>query len=334
MLVSLIIPCWDEELCLARFYKETVKTVAGLDEDFEFLFIDDGSTDETFAELKKLVDTDARIRILRMSRNFGSYSAITAGLEHCTGDAAIYLSADLQDPPSLIPDMIASWEDGADIVWAVRSKRSGPLLKNLFERAFYGLMRKIAFPELSKNGMDFALIDRRVINVYRALPERDTIPALTIFKLGFNQTQIHYERPERIAGTSGWPFWRRVGTAIDVIITFSYVPVRLISLIGFLAAGIGLLYALLIVFMWILYGFEIPGWASVMVVVLIVSGIQMVSLGFVSEYLWRQSKQVRAEPRYIVMDEYGEAGTAKPVNSIDDVHNINVASPNKNSPSD
>lgn len=328
-LISIVTPCWNEEECLEPYFQQVNDAISDseADVDLEFLLVDDGSTDRTPEIMRQIADRDPRVRILRMSRNFGSYPSISAGLYHARGDAAICISADLQDPPTLIPRMIDLWRKGSDVVWAVREGRDDPWAKTLFANAFYGLMRLTSFPDLPRGGMDVGLFSRRVIDVYRAIPERDNIPFLTIFKLGFPHSQIPYRRQARLAGTGGWPFWRRVRTALDVITSFSYTPVRLISATGLLAATVGLLYAVGIVITWLIYDIFAPGWSSVMVVLLIVSGLQLVSLGFISEYLWRQNRQVRNEPRYIVIEDYGGPNLPERDNPVTDPNNINVAHP-------
>lgn len=324
-LISVIVPCWNEEQMVALFLSETTQAVKDVEADFEFIFVDDGSTDNTYAELKKLADTDSRIRILRMSRNFGSFPSVTAGMKQSTGDAVICMAADLQDPPDLVPKLIDSWQAGHDIVWAAIDGRGDSFVQSLFSGLFYSVIRRIALNNMPPRGMNVGLFSRRVIDIYNALPERDSIPFFTILKLGFPQAQISYDRQARRAGTSGWSFWKRVRAAVDVVITFSYAPVRLISTIGFLAAVLGMLYALIIIIQSLLFGVEVSGWSSLMVVLLLVSGIQMVTLGFIAEYLWRQSNQVRREPRYIIMDEYGAQPTQRADSPVTDVDNINVS---------
>jgi polyisoprenyl-phosphate glycosyltransferase len=324
-LISLIVPCWNEEQMVALFLSETSEVIKDVEADFEFIFIDDGSTDNTYTELKMLADSDKRVRVLQLSRNFGSFPAVTAGLSHATGDAVICMAADLQDPPSLIPKLINSWQEGHDIVWAAIDGRGDSFLQTFISGLFYSTIRRIALHNMPPRGMNVGLFSRRVIDIYNALPERDSIPFFTILKLGFPQDQISYDRQARRAGTSGWSFWKRVRSAVDVVVTFSYAPVRLISTVGFLAAIFGTLYALVIVVQSVLFGIEVSGWSSLMVVLLLVSGIQMVTLGFIAEYLWRQSKQIRREPRYIIMDEYGAKPTVKAVNPVTDVENINVS---------
>jgi glycosyltransferase involved in cell wall biosynthesis len=324
-LISLIVPCWNEEQMVALFLTETSQAIKDIDADFEFIFIDDGSSDETYSALKKLADTDKRVRILGLSRNFGSFPAVSAGMHHAAGDAIICIAADLQDPPSLIAKLVESWQAGNDIVWAAIGGRGDYYLQTLFSGLFYSMIRRIALHNMPPHGMNVGLFSRRVIDIYNALPERDSIPFFTILKLGFPQAQISYDRQARRTGTSGWSFWARVRSAVDVVVTFSYAPVRLISTVGFLAAIIGVIYALVIIIQSLLFEVEVSGWSSLMVVLLLVSGIQMVTMGFIAEYLWRQSKQVRREPRYIVMNEYGSQSSKKPVSSVTDVDNINVS---------
>ena len=310
---------------VAIFYTETSHAIKDIDVDFEFLFIDDGSSDNTYGALKELADTDKRVRILRLSRNFGSFPAISAGMFHAAGDAIICMAADLQDPPSLIVKLVESWQAGNDIVWAAIGERGDSYFQKLFSGLFYSMIRRIALRNMPRNGVNVGLFSRRVIDIYNALPERDSIPFFTILKLGFSQEQISYDRQARRAGNSGWSFWARVRSAVDVVVTFSYAPVRLISAVGFLAAVIGVVYAMIIIVQSILFGVVVSGWSSLMIVLLLVSGIQMVTLGFIAEYLWRQSKQVRREPRYIVMDEYGRKPLTKSASSVPDVDNINVS---------
>jgi len=324
-LISLIVPCWNEEQMVALFLSETSQAIKDIDADFEFLFIDDGSSDDTYGALKKLADTDKRVRILRLSRNFGSFPAISAGMHHASGDAIICMAADLQDPPSLIVRLVECWQAGNDIVWAAIDGRGDSYFQTLFSGLFYSVIRRIALHNMPPRGMNVGLFSRRVIDIYNALPERDSIPFFTILKLGFPQAQISYDRQARRVGTSGWSFWARIRSAVDVVVTFSYAPVRLISTVGFLAAVVGVIYALVIIIQSLLFGVEVSGWSSLMVVLLLVSGIQMVTLGFIAEYLWRQSKQVRREPRYIVMDEYGDGPSKKPASAVLDVDNINVS---------
>jgi len=324
-LVSLIVPCWNEQEVIDLFYQETLDAIAKIDAIFEFLFIDDGSTDATYQHLQSIADADERVKIIRFSKNFGSFPAITAGMHYCTGDVVVCMAADLQDPPSLIGQMLDSWKQGNDIIWAAIDGRGDSPLQSFLSRSFYSIIRRTGLKELPPQGMNVGMFSRRVINVFNALPERDSLPFFTILKLGFKQAQIPYYRKARRAGSSGWSFWKRVRTAVDVIVTFSYAPVRMISAVGFFAAFFGLIYAVVIVFQKVFFGLDVSGWSSLMVVLLVVSGIQMVTLGFIAEYLWRQSRQVRREPRYIIMETHGQIAVDAPVNPVVDLENIDVA---------
>lgn len=302
-LISLVVPTYMEEMNVQAFYNELLKATADVDFDLEVLFMDDGSTDNTFAELSKVAAMDKRIRVLRLSRNFGSYSAITAGFHQARGDAVIAMSIDLQDPPALIPQFVAKWREGFDIVWGVRADRSDPFLKSLYARIFYAIIRRFAFEDFPEDGMDTGLFDRRVIDIYRTLPERNSIPFITIFSLGFRQFRIPYARMARRAGVSKWPFWKRVKAAIDVLVNFSYAPIRLISLFGLGSSAFAFLLMVIVILNRLLFNIGAPGWPSTIVVVLFFGSIQMLMLGIIAEYVWRSSEQARARPRYIIMEE-------------------------------
>lgn len=306
-LISVIGPAFNESENIVPFYDRLVAATEDADYDLEILFVDDGSTDDSLARIKELIDRDLRVRVLKLSRNFGGFNAVIAGLDHARGDAVMVVSVDLQDPPELIRDFVAEWRQGVDTVWGVRASRQDPLLKKLFARTFYWLLRKLAFPDFPEDGMDYGLFDRRVIDAYRRLPERTGTPFYSIYSLGFRQARIPYVRQKRVAHESGWPFWRRVANAIDTITTYSYTPIRMISLIGFLASGLGLLYALVIIVEWFLHGFTIPGWPTLIVLILVLGGLQIMVLGVIAEYVFIGNKNTRQRPRYIVMEIHGES---------------------------
>jgi len=269
--------------------------------EYEFIFIDDHSTDETPSILRGFAETDKRVRVLRLSRNFGSHAAYTAGLEYCTGNAAVLIAADGQDPPELIPPLIKEWQKGYHVVWAVRDERKGERpLTLLFARLYYALMRRFAMAEMPSQGADFLLMDRCVINAFNQTLERNTSILALILWMGFNQTSIPYVKEARHAGQSKWTLKKKLKLAVDSFVGFSYFPIRLMSYLGISTAFSGFIYALFIIYRKLVVGYPIEGWASLMVVVLLVAGIQLTMLGVLGEYLWRALEESRGRPKYVI----------------------------------
>jgi polyisoprenyl-phosphate glycosyltransferase len=267
----------------------------------EFVFVDDHSTDRTPEILASLAKGDARVKVLRFSKNFGSHKAFAAGLEHCTGDGAVILAADLQDPPETIPQLAEKWRAGAKVVWAVRDARQGesPVTK-ILSRLYYRLMRRYAEVQPPEKGADFLLVDRAVIEQLRTAPEKHTSLLSLIQWMGFDQDQITYTKSARHSGRSKWTLRKKLKLAVDSFVSFSYAPVRLASLCGLAFALSGFLYAAVIAIRAISLGSPVQGWSSLMCVLLIVSGVQLVMLGVLGEYLWRTFDEARGRPRYII----------------------------------
>jgi dolichol-phosphate mannosyltransferase len=310
-LVTLVSPVYCEEENLERFYEELMLALRGADFDVEILFVNDGSRDATPEILAQLAERDPRVRVLTFSRNFGALAAMTAGLYHASGEAVVVMSVDLQDPPSLIRSFVDHWREGYDIVWGVRDARDDPALKTLLARGFYWVIRRLAFPEFPRGGMDTGLFSRRVVDVYRTLPERHSSPIASIYDLGFRQAYVPYERRARERGTSGWPVWKRINTAIDIITGFSYLPIRIMSTVGALFCVAALSYAAVIVYRALFMGLGGEGWPSLAVLVLFIGGVQMIFLGVIAEYLWRTNQELRSRPRYIIVEDYGGDAVAR-----------------------
>ncbi len=300
--LSIVVAAYNEEGNLPLLYQR----VLALDWDrlglgLELLFVDDHSRDRTPQVLADLAARDPRVRVLRFSRNFGSHKAFTAGLEHCTGDAAVILAADLQDPPETIPALVEKWRAGARVVWAQRADREGEsLTTRLCSRFYYFLMRRFAEVRPPPKGADFLLVDREVIAALKAAPEKHTSLLSLIQWMGFDQDHIEYTKEARHSGSSKWTLRKKFKLAVDSFVSFSYAPVRLMSAVGLGFALTGFLYALLIIGRSLLHGIPVQGWASLMCVLLIVSGVQLVMLGVLGEYLWRAFDEVRGRPRYII----------------------------------
>lgn len=304
-LLSVVVAAFNEEGNLPRLY-ERLTTIdwPALGAELELVFVDDHSTDGTPALLRELAARDPRIRVLRLSKNFGSHKAFTAGLEHCTGDAAVILAADLQDPPETIPQLLEKWRAGARVVWAVRDRREGESALNLaLARAYYFLMRRFAEVQPPQAGADFLLVDRQVLDVLKRSPEKHTSLLALIQWMGFRQEYITYAKAERHSGRSKWTLRKKLKLSVDSFVSFSYFPIRLVSSCGFIFALTGFVYAVVVAVRALAYGSPVQGWPALMCAVLITSGVQLIMLGVLGEYLWRAFDETRGRPRYIVEEK-------------------------------
>jgi glycosyltransferase involved in cell wall biosynthesis len=275
----------------------------------EVIFVDDHSTDESPTLLRQACVEDARLRFLRLARNSGSHVAILAGLECARGDCAIFMASDLQDPPELMPQLLALWRKGFHVVWAVREGREGvATLEKLLSKAFYSLLNRLAQVALPPEGADFALLDRKVVDAL--LQSAGAHPSLggAIATLGFNQTQISYVKEARRFGSSKWNLSKRLKAFADAFVAFSFVPLRLMSYTGITVALLGFIYAFAIVIVRLVSRSPIEGWTSLMVVILVLGGIQMTMLGVLGEYLWRTLEEARRRPLYFFEAQAGFPG--------------------------
>lgn len=302
-LVSVVVPVYHS----AKSLPELMERLAALADrngefEFEFVFVDDGSGDESFDVLLKLLGQDARVRIVKLSRNFGSNPAIMAGLNSAAGDVVAVISADLQDTPELIHDMLAHWRDGARVVLAVREGRDDPGLTSLLSSVFYRLFRRFAIASMPTGGFDFFLVDRYVCDLINRIEETNTYVMGLILWLGFKPVQIRYRRGQRLAryGRSMWSFTRRIKYFIDSFVAFSYFPIRIASMLGLVISLLGVIYALIVVFLRVAKGYQPEGWTSLMVVLLVVSGVELFIMGILGEYLWRTLDVARHRPQYVV----------------------------------
>lgn len=302
-IISVVVPVYYNEGSLALLHERLSRCA---DDErmeeylFEFVFVDDGSGDRSFQVLAELSSKDERVRVVKLVRNFGSTIAIVAGLAHATGDAVAVISADLQDPPEMIPEMIGHWKSGTPMVFAARANREDPLSTRLPAGLFNWAFRHFAFKNWPRGGFDCFFIDRKVVDVVIQCAEKNThLPGLLMWA-GFPYEIIYYHRQEREHGKTRWNLQRKLKYFADAFTAFSYFPLRLCSTLGMIVAVLGLLYALLILTLAITRIINVEGWASLMVVVLITSGLQMVMLGVVGEYLWRNFDQARHRPLYIV----------------------------------
>jgi dolichol-phosphate mannosyltransferase len=322
--VSVVVPVYYNEESLAPLHERLSKCAeqeAG--STFEFVFVDDGSGDQSFQVLNMLSSRDPRVKVVKLVRNFGSTIAILAGLAHATGDVVAVISADLQDPPEIIPEMLSHWKEGVPMVFAARANREDPISTTLPASVFNWSFRKFAFKNYPPKGFDCFLIDRKVANVIIQCAEKNThLPGLLMWS-GFPHRMIYYERQKREFGKSRWNLSRKLKYFADAFTAFSYFPLRLASALGVIVATLGLLYALLIVTLTVIGGIQAEGWSSLMVVVLITSGLQLVMLGVVGEYLWRNFDQARHRPLYIVDRIVGE----EPPTTAEELAPIHLTAP-------
>jgi dolichol-phosphate mannosyltransferase len=309
-LVSVVVPVYHNAASLADLFARLAAVAQAHPSDrFEFVFVEDGSRDGSFQVLRGLAARDARVRIVKLSRNFGSGAALLAGLAHARGDATVTLAADLQDPPELIPEMLASWRSGRKVVLATRRSRADPLPTRALAGVFYALFRRFALPTMPRQGFDFFLVDRRVRELITGIQENNVYLMGLILWLGFEPGLVPYDRAAREEryGPSMWGFGRRFKHLIDSFAAFSYLPLRAASVLGVAVAVVGVLYAGLIVLLRVVHGFPVEGWASLMVAVLLLSGVQMLMIGVLGEYLWRNLEETRRRPRFVVEEVLGGA---------------------------
>jgi dolichol-phosphate mannosyltransferase len=302
MLISIILPAYNEQENLPVLLKRLTDVSAQLPAyDFEFIFVDDCSSDETPTTLNDLKKGDQRIHIIRFARNCGSHAAVEAGLHYCRGDAAIVLATDLQDPPEIIPRLIEPWQKGFKTVWGVRQKREGESLSTIAcSRAYYFLMNHLTDVVQPPSGADVFLIDRAVVEAVKRSPEKNSEIFMLIAWLGFSQTQIMYIKEARYAGTSKWNFTKLLKLFFDSLISFSYVPLRCMSLMGVIFALVGLVYGAYVFINAFRDDTPIPGFSSLMIVILLLGGFQMSMMGMLGEYLWRTYDETRKRPKYVI----------------------------------
>lgn len=305
--LSIIIPVYNEEQGLASLFERLgtfIQTLSGT--SVEVVFVDDHSADRSPALLASACRANSSYRFLRLSSNRGSHIAISAGLENCRGRCAVFLAADLQDPPELIPQMLTKWREGYHVIWAVRDERPGiSWFEKTMARSFYTLFNRLAQVSLPPSGSDFALLDRAVLDAVRKSAGATPFLMGEIAQVGFRQTSIGYVKEERKFGETKWNLRKRLKLFADAFVSFSYFPLRAMSTVGMIASVIGFGYAAFVAGLRLTVGTPIEGWASLMVVVLVLGGFQMIMLGVLGEYLWRTLEQARRRPRYFIEDSVG-----------------------------
>jgi glycosyltransferase involved in cell wall biosynthesis len=307
--LSLVVPVYNEEAAIGPFLNAMAGVLGQLEGRgyrLDLLFVDDGSTDGTLAALTAAAARDARIRVLELSRNFGKEAALTAGLDAARGDALIPIDVDLQDPPEVILRLVEAWEQGYEVVVAHRTDRADDsLLKRQSARWFYKIVNAVADTPVPEDVGDFRLIDRCVVDALKRLPERRRFMKGLFAWVGFRTATVDYRRAPRTAGTTKFSGWKLWNLALEGITSFSTAPLRLWTYVGVIVATLAFFYALYIVFRVLWLGVDLPGYASLLVIVLFLGGIQLIGIGVLGEYLGRVYTEVKQRPTYIVRREHG-----------------------------
>lgn len=303
MKLSFVIPVFRNEGSITPTYQKLYDLAQSQQLEYELIFINDGSDDNSIGELMALHDKDAKVKVLSFSRNFGQIPAMIAGWKEVTGDAVISMSADLQEPIELIAEMITKWKSGNEIVICHRNDREDSFIANNASLVFYKLMRFIN-PKMPKGGFDFLLIDRKALDVLNQIDERNRFFQGDILWLGFNVAFIPYNRLKRTIGKSQWTLSKKLKYFLDGLLNTSYMPIRAMSLMGIIFSLLGFIYAIVIAYNRMMHNTPFNGWAPIMILILIIGGLIMLMLGIIGEYVWRTYDETRKRPVYIIKDKF------------------------------
>ena len=307
---SVIIPIFNEELVIQELYSRLKKVMDAGEGDYELVFVNDGSTDSSPSMIKKLCEKDNYVKLLNFSRNFGHQIAISAGLDHASGDAIIIIDADLQDPPEVIPEMIKKWKEGYEVVYGKRMQRKGEtFLKKITAYIFYRFLKSMTSYDVPMDTGDFRLIDKKVCENIKKLGEKSRYMRGLISWVGFNQTFVEYVREERLAGKTKYPLRKMIHFALDAITSFSYKPLRLASYLGFILSVFSFIYLLVVIYQKLFTSTTIVGWTSVIAVNLLFNGIVLIILGIIGEYIARIYEESKNRPLYVLREKVGFKNT-------------------------
>lgn len=300
-LISLVVPVYNESAVIGTFYERTSSVLASLDGfEYEILFIDDGSHDDSYQQLAAFSQRDPGVRVIKFSRNFGHQIAITAGIDYARGDCVVVIDADLQDPPEVIKPMIQTWNEGFDVVYGVREERDGESAMKLFTASlFYRLLGSVAKIQIPANVGDFRLMSRRAVDELKQLREKDRFVRGLVSWIGFKQTGVKYHRDKRYAGETKYPYRKMIKFAMDGIASFSTMPLRLATWLGYGASLLAFVY-LVSVFIQKFLGVTVQGFATIMVAMMFLGGVQLICLGILGEYLGRIFNEIKPRPMYII----------------------------------
>lgn len=307
-IISILVPCYNEEVVLNQFYQRLSQVITNIPQyDFQFMFINDGSKDQTLDIMRELHEKDSRVSYVNLSRNFGKEIAMIAGIDYLTGDAAIIMDADLQDPPELIPEMISWWEKGYQDVSAKRRSRAGEsFFKKWSSHAFYTILQKMSSVPMQRDVGDFRLLDKQCLNALRLMRESQRYTKGLFSWIGFEKKEVLFDRDARAAGKTKWNYWKLLNLAIEGITSFTIAPLRASAFVGCILAFIALLYMLFIVLRTLICGEDVPGYPSLVSIILFIGGIQLFFLGIIGEYLGRVFNESKFRPLYLVKDYNGQ----------------------------
>jgi glycosyltransferase involved in cell wall biosynthesis len=302
--LTIVVPAYNESDVLRAFHRRLVEAIEQLPLDWRVLYVDDGSGDDTWSIITALMDDDARVGALKLSRNFGKEAALTAGLDATDSDAVVVIDADLQDPPELIPALVEQWQAGYDVVYATRTRRDGEShFKRFTAAAFYRSMEHLSDTAIPRDTGDFRLLSRRALEALGQLRERQRFMKGLFSWIGFRQTAVHYLREPRQGGTTKWNYWRLAQLAIEGITSFSTAPLRLATWIGLASAGLSFVYGLYVLARTLLYGDAVRGYPTLILVILFLGGVQLLALGVIGEYLGRNYAESKQRPLYFVEEK-------------------------------
>jgi polyisoprenyl-phosphate glycosyltransferase len=298
--LSVVVPVYNEAGTIPELYRRLSRQLREITSRYEIVFIDDGSSDPSLPTLLQLHDRDPYVRIVSFTRNFGHQPALTAGLEHASGQAVVCMDGDLQDPPEVIGDLVEKWREGFEVVYAIRRKRKESVFKRAMYRIFYSVQARLANIPIPMDSGDFALLDRRIVDILNRLPERSRFLRGLRAWAGLRQTGIEYERASRFAGRPKYTFTRLMRLALDGLFSFSGFPLRLVSLIGATTSLLSVTGVGVVLYFRLFTDRSIPGWAATVIPVLVLGGVQLLALGILGEYVLRIFEEVKGRPVYLV----------------------------------
>jgi len=302
---SIVVPVYFNERNLPDFVPKLLALKNEIKYELEIIFVDDGSKDNSFKILTEFKEKNPEIiKIVKLTRNFGAPAAAQAGIKYATGDCVGKINADLQDPPELFIDMIKHWEKGFKAVFAVRKDREDTIPSKIASKGFYSLLRRHAISDYPEGGFDFFLIDKKIVEEFNQIKEKNTNINTLIFWLGFDYVTVPYTRKERKKGKSKWTFSKKSKYFVDTFVGFSYFPIKILSLLGIVFAVASFSYGIYIFYNWLVGNIQVEGWTTIMIILTFTAGIQMTMIGVLGEYLWRTLDEVRKRPSYVVDEVY------------------------------